>query len=81
MRRYELKLVPGHELEELETWSQRSRYVYGWRDTRNGTTWEERFIVDGRCIENIVGKGNDQRAAKIDALRKINVAEPAILTI
>ncbi|KAG8698391.1 hypothetical protein FRC09_007256 [Ceratobasidium sp. 395] len=80
-RRYMLKLVPGYELEELETWSQRTRACYNWRLIPIQGGWEAQIIIDGRCIENVSGKGVDQWEAKLDAVRKLNVAEPPILKI
>ncbi|KAG8736731.1 hypothetical protein FRC10_008988, partial [Ceratobasidium sp. 414] len=80
MSRYTLDLKGGRgELEELEAWSQRTKNIYGFEPTQVGSQWEVRFIVNGRRIEHIVGIGRTLKAAKVDAVTKINSADPPIL--
>ncbi|KAG8701406.1 hypothetical protein FRC08_004093 [Ceratobasidium sp. 394] len=81
MARYILDLKNGRgELEELETWSQRTSHTYRWEHNQVGTQWETRLVVNERRIGHVVGVGRTLKAAKVDAAIKINNADPPILT-
>ncbi|KAF8599670.1 hypothetical protein BDV93DRAFT_560143 [Ceratobasidium sp. AG-I] len=66
-------------VEELQTWSQRSRVHLDWVASQTGDQWVVEVKFNGRVVPGVLGVGRRQQKAKEDAAKKLDAAR--LLTI
>ncbi|KAF8592887.1 hypothetical protein BDV93DRAFT_567216 [Ceratobasidium sp. AG-I] len=70
--------------ELFDTWASRARAEIHWRPTDTNSNlesrWEVEVLINGRLVQDIIGKGRTLPLAKANAVEQINT-NGSILTL